>query len=101
MLTFVRTKLGFAKSLLGFAKIKLRFDETKLTFLKTKPLFRANQPQIRRQMTENGRFNKASINLAEVRREDVELVAVFGDGAAGDGDAFFGEHLHDFLVGQR
>src|ERR1017187_6606475 len=42
-----------------------------------------------------------SINLPQIGREDAQFVAVFGDGAAGDGDAFGGEHLHDFLVGQR
>src|ERR1039458_6139926 len=44
---------------------------------------------------------KISINLPQIGREDAQFVAVFGDGAAGDGDAFGGEHLHDFLVGQR
>jgi hypothetical protein len=38
------------------------------------------------------------VNLAEVRRENVQLGAVFRNGAAGDDDAFFFQHLDHFLI---
>jgi len=41
------------------------------------------------------------VTLPQVRRQDVELFAVFGDGAAGDFDALFGEGLHQGFVGER
>src|SRR6266516_6252134 len=47
------------------------------------------------------RLRRCSQPLAHARGEDIELVAVFGDGAPGDLDAPFRELLDDLLVGER
>src|SRR5205809_2927580 len=47
------------------------------------------------------RRRRGSQPLPHARGEDVELVAVFGDGAPGDLDAPFRELLDDLLVGER
>ena len=43
----------------------------------------------------------ASVGAAEVAGEDAEGFAVFGDGAAGDADAAFGEEAGDVFVAER
>lgn len=48
----------------------------------------------------NSCCGSASKGFAEVGGEDVELFAVFGDGATGNGDALGGEGLHEGLVGK-
>ena len=45
------------------------------------------------------RTNGILIHFPQIRRQDAQFVAIFGDGAASDGDAFFREHFYDFLVG--
>src|SRR5439155_8079521 len=47
------------------------------------------------------RRSRGSQPLAHPRGEDVQLIAVLGDGATGDLDAPFGELLDDLLAGQR
>ena len=42
-----------------------------------------------------------SVNLPQVRGQDIQLRSVLGDGAAGDDDAFYLEHADNFLVGER
>ena len=42
-----------------------------------------------------------SVPLPHVARQNVQLVAIFGNGAAGNRDPAFAENLNDFLVAQR
>jgi len=41
------------------------------------------------------------INLAEIRRQNIQLRPILRNGAAGDDNAFFLQHFDHFLVGQR
>jgi hypothetical protein len=40
----------------------------------------------------------SSVNLAQIRRQDVQFSAIFGNGAAGNDNSLFLQHLDDFLI---
>lgn len=47
-----------------------------------------------------GGGSRGSVSLSQMRRQDVELLAVFGHGAAGDRDSLLRQCIHQDFVGE-